>query len=92
MKKITWMIHYVRWIYILAEFDGENFSFPDKLKTEEDYMGSGNINSVYEMMYSVGVNEDQLCYAWVENTENSYFLSEGSNSIYRVKDVGGRCC
>ena len=72
-----------------AEFDGENFSFPDKLKTEEDYMGSGNINSVYEMMYSVGVNEDQLCYAWVENTENSHFLSEGSNSIYRVKDVGG---
>ena len=72
-----------------AEFDGENFSFPDKLKTEEDYMGSGNINSVYEMMYSVGVDEDQLCYAWVENTENSYFLSEGSNSIYRVKDVGG---
>lgn len=72
-----------------AEFDGENFSSPNKLKTEEDYMGSGNINSVYEMMYSVGVNEDQLCYAWVENTENSYFLSEGSNSIYRVKDVGG---
>ena len=71
-----------------AEFDGENFSFPDKLKTEEDYMGSGNTNSVYEMMYSVGVNEDQLCYAWVENTENSYFLSEGSNSIYRVEDVG----
>ena len=72
-----------------AEFDGENFSFPDKLKTEEDYMGSGNTNSVYEMMYSVGGNEDQLCYAWVENTENSHFLSEGSNSIYRVKDVGG---
>ena len=72
-----------------AEFDGENFSSPNKLKTEEDYMGSGNINSVYEMMYSVGVNEDQLCYAWVENTENSHFLSEGSNSIYRVKDVGG---
>lgn len=72
-----------------AEFDGENFSSPNKLKTEEDYMGSGNINSVYEMMYNVGVNEDQLCYAWVENTENSYFLSEGSNSIYRVKDVGG---
>ena len=72
-----------------AEFDGENFSFPDKLKTEEDYMGSGNTNSVYEMMYSVGVNEDQLCYAWVENTENSHFLSEGSNSIYRVEDVGG---
>ena len=41
------------------------------------------------MMYSVGGNEDQLCYAWVENTENSYFLSEGSNSIYRVEDVGG---
>ena len=51
-------------------------------------MGSGNTNSVYEMLYSVGVNEDQLCYAWVENTENSYFLSEGSNSIYRVEDVG----
>lgn len=72
-----------------AEFDGESFSYPDKLKTEEDYMGTGDINSVYEMMYSVGVNNDQLCYAWVENTENSYFLSEGSNTIYRVKDMGG---
>ncbi len=72
-----------------AEFDGEDFSYPDKLKTEEDNMGTGDINSVYEMMYSVGVSDDQLCYAWVENTENSYFLSEGSNSIYRVKDMGG---
>ena len=71
-----------------AEFDGENFSYPDKLKTEE-HMETGDINSVYEMMYSVGVSDDQLCYAWVENTENSYFLSEGSNSIYRVKDMGG---
>lgn len=72
-----------------AEFDGEDFSYPDKLKTEEDNMGTGDINSVYEMMYSVGVSDDQLCYAWVENTDNSYFLSEGSNSIYRVKDMGG---
>lgn len=72
-----------------AEFDGENFSSPDKLKTEEDYMGIGDVNSVYEMMYSVGVSDDQLYYAWVENTENSYFLSEGNNFIYRVKDMGG---
>lgn len=69
----------------IAEFDGENFSSPSKLQTDDSYMG-GDINNVYEMMYDIGIDEDGLYYAWVENTDNSYFLSEGSNSIYMVKE------
>ena len=41
-------------------------------------------------MYGVGVQNNKLHYAWVENSENSYFLSEGTNKIYRMSDGGSK--
>ena len=60
-----------------AEFDGTEFTTPKKLSTEQ--------NSLYEMMYGMGLDNGNVYYAWVENTENSYFLSEGTNNIYMME-------
>lgn len=56
----------------IAKFDGETFSVPDKLKTTSGGETSDS-NSIYEVMYGVGVQNNKLHYAWVENSENSYF-------------------
>lgn len=60
-----------------AEFDGTEFATPKKLSIEQ--------NSLYEMMYGMGLDNGNIYYAWVENTENSYFLSEGTNNIYMME-------
>ena len=69
----------------IAKFDGETFSVPDKLKTTSGGETSDS-NSIYEVMYGVGIQNNKLHYAWVENSENSYFLSEGTNKIYQMSD------
>ena len=68
----------------IAKFDGETFSVPDKLITSDGE--TRDSNSIYEVMYGVGIQNDKLHYAWVENSENSYFLSEGTNKIYWMSD------
>lgn len=73
----------------IAKFDGETFSVPDKLKTTSGGETSDS-NSIYEVMYGVGIQNNKLHYAWVENSENSYFLSEGTNKIYRMSDGGSK--
>ena len=46
----------------IAKFDGETFSVPDKLKTTSGGETSDS-NSIYEVMYGVGVQNNKLHYA-----------------------------
>lgn len=61
-----------------AEFDGTKFTTSKKISTEQ--------NSLYEMMYGSGMDKNKVYYSWVENSNNSYFLSEGINKIYMMED------
>lgn len=37
-------------------------------------------------MYGSGMDKNKVYYSWVENSNNSYFLSEGINKIYMMED------
>ena len=80
----------------------ENAGLPDLLKTVELYCAvyeNGKLsspekitagNTAYEMMQTAAVNGSDTAVAWVENSENNPFQSDGSNSVkMAVKNNGG---
>ena len=67
-----------------CNYENGTFSMPKMVET--------NTDEIMESLYDIACNEENEYFAWVENSENNYFLDSGTNKIYLKEGTEDEKC